>query len=216
VIDIVFTSDCHLRAIGGFTGCRSLRGTEIRSSVKIISQYGFLKCTSLNEVRFASALFDCHLKQIDGFVRCTSLLRIEIASSVQAHLFTKGSTWSMGSLKRRMYVCGSRYFTDWKVTMVPRIGTILLVLWILTRFSLRASPIWISWLVLIYSIVCFWNGSTTSQFAWYGLVSLIRNESCLSLFRSICHFTTINAFQPPILIPFHFSMFLRPNVALMG
>jgi hypothetical protein len=76
----MFGCDCHLKTIGGFRGCISLRRIDIPSSVEIIDCFGFHECRRLSEVIFGS---DCHLKRICGFQKCTSLRRIDIPSSVE-------------------------------------------------------------------------------------------------------------------------------------
>jgi hypothetical protein len=69
-----------LRVIHILEKCTSLSRIEIPSSVSVIGDYGFYKCTSLNEVIFSS---DTDLRAIHGFQKCRSLCRIEIPSSVE-------------------------------------------------------------------------------------------------------------------------------------
>jgi hypothetical protein len=76
----IYSNHIHIKEIGGFFMCGSLRRIEIPSSVEIISRYGFSSCSSLTEVIFAS---DCHIKEIGGFFMCGSLRRIKIPSSVE-------------------------------------------------------------------------------------------------------------------------------------
>jgi hypothetical protein len=82
--EVKFQNGSHVRKIGGFSHCISLRRIELPPSIEVIKgdspDAAFCSCLVLREVILAPG---GRLREIQGFSDCPALLRIDIPASVE-------------------------------------------------------------------------------------------------------------------------------------